>query len=277
MMEWPDTFPAELEHAFDLAELTLDRAAEAGRWVGGMAGQAGHEKMQTALLGLHGRAVTIAHEVVALARGGYASGALSHWRALHEVWIVFAVLRDRDEDLCHRYLEHSVIDELKLQEDYAQAWDTVGGPPPGFSSLERNRRRAALVMRFGNTFLRDYGWAAPLFDGRPPRFRELQTLVQLEPLPGTRHGRFPPTPAGGGPQSIPAAPTALIAVAHVTAGLLDFAAADLMAADRLDRPDQAGAQLRSHAVIAAMNEALDEFVAAAGRPAVDGPGVSPAR
>jgi hypothetical protein len=282
----PAAADPDRSRAFHLADLTLDRAAEASRWVGGRTGvQTGHENKQRALLGLQGQAVTIAREVVALAQGGYGTGALSRWRVLHEVWIVFTVLRDRDEDLCHRYLQYAVIDELKLQEDYAQAWDTVGGPPPGFSSFERNRRRAAMVMRFGNTFLREYGWAAPLFEGRPPRFRELQTLVQLEPLPGARPGRFPPTPArDGGTHTMDAPPTALIAVGNVTAGLLDYAAAELMAMDRLS---QARAQLRRHAVLTIMDRALDAFVAGTRDPAApvagtrdpptSGPGVTPSR
>ncbi len=59
------------------------------------------------------------------------------------------------------------------------------------------QRRSALLTKYGRPFERNYGWAAPLFGGKPPEFLQLDALVGLDHLRpfrtlGTRPVRLGP-------------------------------------------------------------------------------------
>ncbi len=268
--------------ALDLSGLTVDQALEAGVWVNThfRADAAAHQNQKfEALIRLHARAVMTAQEVLVLLRSGYSTGALARWRTIHEVWVVFSLLADGDEELCRRYLVHEVIESLKGQEEYEQTWEALGFEPPDWTSSERGQLRESLAREFGATFLRDYGWAAPLMGGQPPRFRQLQELAQLDHWRGyyrmASHGTHA-NPKGiswniqgsSGAEALWAGPSnaslldpaqcTLIALANVTVGLLRYAVFDLMAADDM-LADQSLALVRQQAVLILMDRTIDAF------------------
>lgn len=169
--------------ALELYDLTLYQALEAGRWINRMhrpAAAARQDHKFEALIRLHGKAAMTAQEVLVLLRHGYSTGALARWRTIHEVWVVSSLLADNDDELSRRYLNHEVVEGMKAQEEYEETWQALGIDPPDWTSSEREQVRASLVQEFGEAFLRDYGWAATLFGGRAPRFRQLQELAQLD-------------------------------------------------------------------------------------------------
>ena len=168
-------FEARLEarwgHGLDLADLVAHEAYESGRWVNDLLGPAAETRQDRkfeALIRLHGKAVMTAREVLVLLRSGYSSGALARWRTLHEVWVVFLLLADGDQELSLRYLVHEVVESLKGQEEYEQTWETLGHEPPDWTAAEREETREELVDEFGRTFLQPYGWAAPMFNDKAP-------------------------------------------------------------------------------------------------------------
>ena len=180
-------FEARLEarwgRGLDLADLFVQEAFEAGMWVRCLAGPAAaarREEKFEALIRLHGKAVLTAQEVMILLRSGYSSGALARWRTLHEVWVVFLILLDGDEELSRRYRRHDVVESLKGQKDYEETWEALEFEAPDWTPSEREQTREQLKAEFGSTFLKDYGWAAPLFDGKAPKFRQLQELAELD-------------------------------------------------------------------------------------------------
>ena len=179
-------FEARLEarwgSGLDLADLVVHEALESGVWVHGRLGPAAaacQDQRFEALVRLHGKAVMTAGEVMVLLRSGYSSGALARWRTLHEVWVVFLVLLGGDEELSRRYLRHDVVESLKGQEEYEETWEALGHEPPDWTAAERDQMRAGLANEFGPAFLRDYGWAAPLFNGKAPKYKQLQERVEL--------------------------------------------------------------------------------------------------
>ncbi len=170
-------FEARLEarwgHGLDLADLVVHEGFESGRWSNDLLQQqtSPHKDRKfEALVRLHGKAIMTTREVLLLLRSGYSSGGLARWRTVHEVWVVFSLLADADSELSRRYLAHDAIEASKGQEDYEQTWEALGFEPPDWTSAERERTRTALSDEYGDSFLRDYGWAAPLFNGRAPRF-----------------------------------------------------------------------------------------------------------
>ena len=180
-------FEARLEarwgRGLDLADLTVHEAFESGMWVRRLAGPAAaarREEKFEALIRLHGKAVLTAQEVMVLLRSGYSSGALARWRTLHEVWAVFLILLDGDEELSRRYRRHDVVESLKGQRDYEETWEALEFETPNWTPSEREQTREQLRAEFGPNFLKDYGWAAPLFDGKAPKFRQLQECAELD-------------------------------------------------------------------------------------------------
>ena len=137
-----------------------------------------------ALIRLHGKGVMTAREALVLLRGGYSSGALARWRTLHEVWVVFLALADGDRESSRRYLDHEGVEILKAQKDYEETWQPLGHEPPDWTAAEWERARTEMVGKFDRTFMRDYGWAVPLFDNAAPKFRQLEERVDLDPWRG---------------------------------------------------------------------------------------------
>ena len=243
-------FEARLEaqwgRALDLAHLVVHEALESGKWANDLRGPtaAARQDKFEALVRLHGKAIMTAREVLVLLRSGYSSGAFARWRTLHEVWVVFLVLTDGDAELSWRYLFHDVVESLKGQEEYEQTWEALGQEPPDWTAAEREQTRAQLTEEFGRTFLRDYGWAAPLFNDKAPKFKQLQERVELDHWRGyyrmASHGTHA-NPKGiswnvqsltdadiawAGPSNaglVDPAQCSLIALAHVTAGLIAHA------------------------------------------------------
>ena len=179
-------FEARLEarwgRGLDLADLVVHYAYESGKWVNDLLrpeAAAAQDYKFEALIRLHGKAVMTAREVLLLLRGGYSSGAMARWRTLHEVWVVFELLAEGDGELSRRYLAHEEVENLKGQKDYEQTWEALGFDPPDWDADEREQAHQELKEEFGPAFLKDYGWAAPLFEDNLPRLKHLQERAGL--------------------------------------------------------------------------------------------------
>ncbi len=268
--------------ALDLFDLTVEQVLDAGRWINAKwrpgAAQRQDQKFE-ALIRLHGRAVMTANEVLVLLRAGYSTGALARWRTVHEIWVVSTLLSDNDAELSRRYLVHESVESMKAQREYEETWEALGFEPPDWQSSEREELRARLTGEFGDAFLHDYGWAAPLFNGRAPRFRQLQELAALDHWRGyyrmASHGTHA-NPKGiswniqaGGRADVIWAGTSnaglvdpaqctLIGLANITVGLLRYAIHELMTGDD-DIADQSVALVRQQAVLVLMDRAIDAF------------------
>lgn len=268
----------------DLFELTVEQALDAGRWINTAwrpAAAARQDQKFEALIRLHGRAVMTANEVHVLLRSGYSTGALARWRTIHEIWVVSSVLGDHDQEVARRYLVHDAVESMKGQEEYEETWDSLGFEAPDWTTSERDDLRARLGDEFGEQFLRDYGWAAPLFGDRAPRFRQIQELAELDHWRGyyrmASHGTHA-NPKGiswniqaagrtdviwAGPSNaglVDPAQCTLIALANVTVGLLRYAVRELMTGDD-ELADQCLALVRQQAVLVLMDRAIDAFAA----------------
>lgn len=277
-------FEARLEarwgRGLDLADLMIHEALESGMWAHGLAAPAAatnEDHMFEALVRLHGKAVMTAGEVMVLLRSGYSSGALARWRTLHEVWVVSLLLLSGDDELSRRYLHHDVVETLKAQEEYEETWEDLGQDPPDWTDTERAEIRAELAAEFGPVFLRDYGWAAPLFNNTAPKYKQLQERVELDHWRGyyrmASHGTHA-NPKGiswniqslttvemiwAGPSNaglVDPAQCTLIALASITVGLLAYAVGEVPDSE-VDIVDQNVAIVRQQAIILLMRHAIE--------------------
>ena len=277
-------FEARLEarwgRGLDLADLVIHEALESGMWAHGLVGPAAaasEDHKFEALVRLHGKAVMTAGEVMVLLRSGYSSGALARWRTLHEVWVVSLLLLDGDDELSRRYLHHEVVETLKAQEEYEETWEDLGHEPPDWTAAERDQIRAELATEFGPVFLRDYGWAAPLFNDTAPKYRQLQERVELDHWRGyyrmASHGTHA-NPKGiswniqsltpvemiwAGPSNaglVDPAQCTLIALSSITVGLLAYSVGDVPDSE-VDIVDKNVALVRQQSTLLLMGHAIE--------------------
>ncbi|HSH61831.1 MAG TPA: DUF5677 domain-containing protein [Acidimicrobiales bacterium] len=134
----------------------------------------------------HARACLTALEVWTLLRAGYPTGAHARWRLLHELAVVCTVIGSHRHvpDLAERYLLHEVVVSAKDARIYQATCSDFGYEPLSdeeFNSLQTHETK--LVARFGKTFKNEWGWAAPLFQGKP-RFSLLEKTASLGHLQG---------------------------------------------------------------------------------------------
>ena len=277
-------FEARLEarwgRGLDLADLVIHEALESGMWAHGLvvpAAAASEDHKFEALVRLHGKAVMTAGEVMVLLRSGYSSGALARWRTLHEVWVVSLLLLGGDQELSRRYLHHDVVESLKGQEEYEETWEDLGHEPPDWTAAERDQIRAELAAEFGPAFLRDYGWASPLFNDTAPKYKQLQQRVELGHWRGyyrmASHGTHA-NPKGiswniqslaavemiwAGPSNaglVDPAQCTLIALSSITVGLLAYAVNEVPDSE-VDIVDRNVAIVRQQAILMLMRHAIE--------------------
>lgn len=281
-------FEARLEarwgRGLDLADLVVNEAYESGRWVNDLLrpmAAASEDPKFEALIRLHGKSVMTAREVMVLLRSGYSSGAFARWRTLHEVWVVFLLLVDGDQEMSRRYLLHELVESFKGQEEYEETWEALGEEPPDWTADERKETRAELADEFGNAFLHDYGWAAPLFDGKAPKFKQLQKRVELDHWRAYYRLASQGTHANPkgiiwniqsladenivwvGPSNaglVDPAQCTLIALAGITAELLLYAVNELPDSADNGIVDQNIALVRQQTILLLMGHAIEAFV-----------------
>jgi hypothetical protein len=136
-------------------------------------------KLAIVLRGLHVKACRTASESLCLLRSGYADGANSRWRTLHEVAIVaFFMIEHRDSDLPERYLRHARIQHLRAARSYQEHCDSLGYSPLENEELEQLGAQADReIARYGADFKRDYGWASDIIAG--PNFAKIERSLDL--------------------------------------------------------------------------------------------------
>ncbi|MHC8408933.1 DUF5677 domain-containing protein [Pseudomonas sp. Hz4] len=127
------------------------------------------------------RAYDMVGEIIALARAGYADGALARWRSLHEICVVAIFLSKQSDKCAQLYLAHSVIEELRLIESN-EASGTIGANNRGGDKYLRalKEQKRQLIEIYGSAFSKDYGWASVELNRAKITFRELESNVGME-------------------------------------------------------------------------------------------------
>ena len=134
-----------------------------------------------ALTRLHARACQIASEVLVLLRHGYADGAHARWRSIHEIAIVSFMIHKHGSDLAESYLLHDTVQRYRLACAHQEFHERIGDEPVPREDIERLRDDCdQLVNRFGDSFMRDYGWAADAIGKRRPTIRDLEEHAGID-------------------------------------------------------------------------------------------------
>ena len=134
-----------------------------------------------AIIRLHARSCLVMSEVLALLRSGHASGAHARWRTLHELAVVASFLREHDDEIALRYLEHDWIQIYKAALVHHRYADQLGEEPISDAEFNEARRNyETLVAKYGGDFKKDYGWAASALRGDGSTFAEIERATNLD-------------------------------------------------------------------------------------------------
>lgn len=129
---------------------------------------------------LHARACQIANEVLTLLRSGYADGAYTRWRSMHEISVVGFFVSELGQDLAERYLLHNTVESYKAALQYQRHSSRLGYQPLSKTellTLESSYRK--LLDRFGSSYANNYGWAAYALGKDKPTFNDIEEATGL--------------------------------------------------------------------------------------------------
>jgi hypothetical protein len=133
-----------------------------------------------AVVRLHARACLTMSEILWLMEGGYASGALARWRALHELAVVAFFIVDNGPSVAESYLLHAHIETYKEALMYQRHCKRLGEVRLRKREVERvERHRNSLCDRFGRSYKGDWGWAAEAIGIENPTFAQIEERVDL--------------------------------------------------------------------------------------------------
>lgn len=135
---------------------------------------------------LHGKACTIAAEVLHLLRGGFPDGANARHRTLYELSIIMDILSGVDrEPIALRYIEYAHVERFDEMNGYQKHCSDLNYKP--FTQEEMAEAAADfqnVIDKYGSKFRKRNGWAAPLFNDKFPI-----SIVDLERFVGVTHRR----------------------------------------------------------------------------------------
>jgi hypothetical protein len=186
-----DAFLRRLEHtwstAFQLLDIHVALCAELGEdrneWLRSRRRRSKDIVVVDVVTRLHGRAVQVAREVQALLRNGFADGALSRWRTMHELTVVTMFILDRGVAVAERYLAHVDADSIKAARQYEMFASALNHRPISARDKRRlERLESELESKYGKPFLSEYGWAAESLKVKKPTFTDIEAAVNLDHL-----------------------------------------------------------------------------------------------
>ncbi|MCD8739372.1 DUF5677 domain-containing protein [Mucilaginibacter roseus] len=136
------------------------------------------------LIANHARACQIASEVRVLIANGFADGAHSRWRTLHEICVTFLFLYDHDYETVQMYCDYEIIEKWKKAKEYRATYEKLNAEPIEETDwLALDEERARLLAKYGKDFGDSYGW----FINHMPKGR--RNFKELEKIAGQDHFR----------------------------------------------------------------------------------------
>lgn len=133
----------------------------------------------------HARMCQLLHEIVQLIKSGYADGALSRWRTMHEVVVTTLFIVENGEKAAQRYLDHEPAETLKEMRIYEKHCKTLG-----MKHLDPREIKAVelavheLDEKYGSEFHENYGWAASYLNKKKPSFADIEKSIDYEHMRG---------------------------------------------------------------------------------------------
>ena len=123
----------------------------------------------------------IGYEILTLLRSGFADGAYARFRTLYETVVIGNFIFDNGNDAATRYLDFSIIDDLKKAEifnEYTSVLNEEQVSSKEISSLKEEKLK--LIEKYGENFAKgDYGWVSSLLNKKRVTFRDIEERIDF--------------------------------------------------------------------------------------------------
>lgn len=172
------------KEGFDALELLVEICIEAGSDINKKlrpSAAANGDILFDTLKRLHAKGCLVAKEIVCLLRNGFADGAHSRWRALHEINVTANFLAKAGNDTAERYTLHEYVDSYKgacQHKKYEGRLQAIAPSDENISYLKA--KYDEVISRFGTDFATPYGWAEHALGKKRANFSDLETAVALD-------------------------------------------------------------------------------------------------
>ena len=138
---------------------------------------------EEALIRISAQACLTAYEIYYLCLNGYAEGALTRWRSLHEMSVIMNYLQNNDEELSERFFDHTLVNDFKSLEIFNQKSERIG-----FEKITGSERDEVIsnfkkiLQKYGENYKMDYGWASKINKKNKLTFKDIEDAVSLDHL-----------------------------------------------------------------------------------------------
>ncbi|MFD1039326.1 DUF5677 domain-containing protein [Virgibacillus byunsanensis] len=134
------------------------------------------------LIKLFAKSVVNGKEIYLLLKSGYADGAISRWRSIHETSVFFRILTSKysderfTEELIQRFYDYSIIENykeyIKINRDKCSE---------EYYSIKKEYQK--VLNTYGENFRKPYSWVKPLLPNKHKIFfGDLERLAELDTL-----------------------------------------------------------------------------------------------
>ncbi|MBA6096137.1 hypothetical protein H4C80_03095 [Pseudomonas juntendi] len=136
---------------------------------------------------LHARCVQIGNEISQLLHGGFADGAFSRWRTLHETAVTTKFISEGDEDLATRFKDYQSINRFKVATHYNSNNELQFEKFSEAQLASFESEKKEVLKKYESYFSQKFGWATKALGKRTtPKidttFHEIEKFVGLSYL-----------------------------------------------------------------------------------------------
>lgn len=137
-----------------------------------------------ALLRLHARGVQVARETSELIKRGYANGALSRWRSLHELSVTAKFIQENGEEVAERFIVYNDLKSYYDAKVYHSYQEDLGFDIVSSEELrDLEIRKDEIRKEYGNPIDDNgwgWGWAAEEFPENSATFSRIEESTGLD-------------------------------------------------------------------------------------------------
>jgi hypothetical protein len=135
------------------------------------------------ILKLHARTCQISLEILELMKGGFADGAMARWRTLYEISVLSNFLVDKPNELIQKYLDYYFVENYYELIEYQKNCELLGYEPfPPEKVLETEKILTELKRKYGDNFIKQYGWAYDYLPKNKRNFSGLEETTEFKQL-----------------------------------------------------------------------------------------------
>lgn len=169
--------------ALDLLESLLVMCTEAGQTLSEVEGEEITGPKFAAIQLIHARSMLVAREALCLVRSGFADGALSRWRTLHELSVIAIFLVEHGEQISIRYLASRAFIARKAAKELNKFASRLNAQPftdAEIFGFDMECERLEQCIQPSLSKKPEYSWASPALPPGNPTFAAIEEKTGLD-------------------------------------------------------------------------------------------------